>query len=395
MTLSFNRYGMRPRPFRADLVDGASVVCTVATGKFLPQAFIAIESALAHSEIATIGVILIGDDSDVSTVETPNDILVLRLADVMTPAIAREMRLVYTPREFGTSLKPFLVATVLSAVHGGRVLLTDADTLCVSNIDAVFHALDACNILIFPHYITATHDFAGTKRDKNLLPFGVFNTGLMALRDVAESHALVSWWSLRTRFWNRDFLNGHEYLDQRWFDFVPSLFAGVSCRGVLGMNVGYWNLFELSMRAGDATLSHMGAPVALLHISGISLAPQTPIVIVALDAEPQMAAWWTAEAERYRDLVLARRAHFPAHADVPARFADGALVSSDFRRYAFAHREESGELSADETWLRRASARRRLGLAIRECSEQVGAMWWSLRRVLSAARGYVRARGLR
>ena len=386
---------MRPVPFSEKGVAGASVVCTVATGKYLPQAFIAIESALAHSVVATVGVILIGDDSEVASVETPVNIQVLRLADVMSADVEREMRLVYSPLEFGTALKPFLVGTVLDAVGGGRVLLVDADTMSVASIDAAFDALNTSSILIFPHYITPTFDFAGALRDKLLLPAGVFNTGLMAFRDDPHAHALADWWRVRTRFWNRHFVDAHEFLDQRWFDFVPSLFAGVACRGVPGLNVGHWNLFECGTSSEITMPTHLGAVPALLHFSGISLATDTPLLLWQIDATAALAHWWTEQAVQYRTRVLARRAVFPPHADVPAQFADGTLVSPQFTRYAFGRREALRVLPTDETALRRGEARRGLGNALRRCRDQVKSLCRAVVAVPSAAAAFLRTRTLR
>src|SRR4029079_5557309 len=101
---------------------------------------------------------------------------------------------------------------------------------------------------------------------------GMFNLGFVCVSD--DALPFLDWWHERTRV---DAVNDPRdglFTDQRWVDFVPSLFPHFVHRA-RGCNVAYWNLFERPIgRALDGSLTAGGEPLAVFNFSGYD--PERP-----------------------------------------------------------------------------------------------------------------------
>src|SRR5262249_15407148 len=103
-----------------------------------------------------------------------------------------------------------------------------------------------------------------------LLRAGMFNLGFVAV--ARSAMAFLDWWSERLA---RECIVAPElgrFVDQRWVDFVPTLFDHSILRDP-GLNVAWWNLTDRTV-AWDGCWKVDGAAIRFFHFSGYS--PESP-----------------------------------------------------------------------------------------------------------------------
>jgi glycosyltransferase involved in cell wall biosynthesis len=95
---------------------------------------------------------------------------------------------------------------------------------------------------------------------------GLFNLGFIGV--TQDARPFLRWWQERLR---RDALIDPAqqlFTDQRWVDWVPSLFDHTVLRDP-GLNVAYWNVHERDLHRGvDGSLQAGDVPLRFFHFSG-------------------------------------------------------------------------------------------------------------------------------
>ncbi len=178
------------------------------------------------------------------------------------------MKAIYGVTEFATAVKPWLFRTLLAAHE--TVTYLDPDI-------KVFAPLDDIPVLALEHGIVLTpHLLEPLPRDDlepsetTILQSGMFNLGFVAVGPKAIP--FLDWWSERLA---RECIIAPEagrFVDQRWVDFVPTLFDHVVQRDP-GLNVAWWNLSDRTVR-WNGRWEVDGVPIRFFHFSGYS--PETP-----------------------------------------------------------------------------------------------------------------------
>jgi hypothetical protein len=160
------------------------------------------------------------------------------------PVEYSNMSLMYNVTEFCTALK---AACFMRGFADGyeKCVYLDPDTFLTASVEHIERELDSSAILITPHLCLPV-DTEGPRADHGILATGVYNLGFLGLRRGSETDCFLSWWHTRLR---RQAFNDHYhalYTDQRWIDFVPSLFSAdaVKVWRHLGCNVAPWNYHE-------------------------------------------------------------------------------------------------------------------------------------------------------
>lgn len=188
------------------------------------------------------------------------------------------MAFMYNITEFCTALK---AACFMHGFADGyeKCVYMDPDTFLTSEVGYILRELDDSAILITPHLCLPAKT-EGPRADHGILATGVYNLGFLGLRRDAETDRFLVWWHARLR---RQAFNDHYnalYTDQRWIDFVPSLFSSRAVRiwRHLGCNVAPWNYHEREIvsegdkffvkarqpETGDENI----VPLVFLHFSG-------------------------------------------------------------------------------------------------------------------------------
>ena len=176
-----------------------------------------------------------------------------------------DMAMIYDVTEMSTAVKPPLLRLLLER-YGEPVAYLDPDLEFFAPIDEAFELAASTPIVLTPHVLTPVPRDGLRLREIDIQLCGQFNLGFITVGPGAEP--FLDWWGERTRY---DALNDTAnglFTDQKWVDFVPSLFDHVVVRDP-GWNVAYWNLHERPITRDDAgRLLAGGAPLRFLHLSG-------------------------------------------------------------------------------------------------------------------------------
>src|SRR3989442_6595559 len=122
------------------------------------------------------------------------------------------------------SLKPSLLAYLLTHCKEEAVVFLDADILVLRPLHELNAALESASIVLTPYLLHPIPLDGHLPRELDILNWGVYNTGCIAVRRCPETEAFLGWWQSRLR--NFCFRRPESGLfgDQRWIDLVPSLF---------------------------------------------------------------------------------------------------------------------------------------------------------------------------
>lgn len=189
------------------------------------------------------------------------------------------MAFMYNVTEFCTALK---AACFMHSFADGYdiCLYMDPDIFVVADIEHITRELENSAILITPH-LCLPSTYEGPRSDRGILATGVYNLGFLGLRSGTNTEIFLNWWHerLRTQAFN-DHYNAL-YTDQRWMDFVPSLFPPQTVKvwRHLGCNVAPWNYHERRIvfnekgfvvrpRQIDMPPVNEAVPLIFLHFSG-------------------------------------------------------------------------------------------------------------------------------
>lgn len=155
----------------------------------------------------------------------------------------------YDVIEFNTNVKPFALKKLLENYDSAVYL--DPDIKVYAPLEPVFDALEkGASIVVTPHYMTPIVD--GCKPDDvELLKFGAFNLGFVAVSNSDESLIFLDWWSercLELGFYEPQSGLG---VDQKWVTLAPNFFQNLKVLHDVGLNVAFWNLHERTLSQND------------------------------------------------------------------------------------------------------------------------------------------------
>jgi glycosyltransferase involved in cell wall biosynthesis len=319
-------------------------ICTIVARNYLAQARVLAESFRAHHPEGQVSVLVV-DDVDGRVDADDEGFDVISPTDLDIPRFYG-MAAMYDVTELCTAVKPWLLRRLLAT--GEPITYFDPDIRFYAPVDEVEVLAREHQVVLIPH-ITAPLPRDGLMPDdQHLLSSGTYNLGFVAFGPGSESEALLDWWSDRLRF---DCVIDHArgyFVDQRWFDLVPGMFATTAVLSDPGMNVAYWNLHERRVsHAADGAFQVGDRPLRFFHFSGFVV--DRPHVVskhqnrVRLSDDPLLAGLF---ADYAREVQSHRR---PADSSTPYPFdalPDGRKLGRTFRRlYREGEREGVFELS--------------------------------------------------
>jgi hypothetical protein len=101
------------------------------------------------------------------------------------------------------------------------------------------------------------------------LRVGVFNLGVIGVRNTPEGRRFAQWWGERTYEFCRAEIHHGLFTDQKWINFAPIFFEGVAIVNTSRHNVATWNL---TTRKFTGDLAHGfevdGQPLGFYHFTG-------------------------------------------------------------------------------------------------------------------------------
>ena len=195
-----------------------------------------------------------------------------RLSDLgLETAEIHRLAGIYDVTELSTSVKPLFLQRLMR-VRGSAVLYLDPDIRIFGSLAAVPRLADEYGLVLTPHMTRPVPD-NGRRIDDALyvLAAGVYNLGFAA---VAPSAApCLDWWWQQTRRHALNDVQQQMFTDQRWADYMPSLFSHHLLKDP-GYNVAYWNLHERPLTRAQEHIYARNLPLRFFHFSGFD--PRTP-----------------------------------------------------------------------------------------------------------------------
>ncbi|MBW6526748.1 hypothetical protein KZ813_07855 [Sphingomonas sp. RHCKR7] len=335
-----------------------AVIFTICAQNYIGLANVLRRSVVEHSRGVDFRVYVV--DEAPGDLVRDTSILSARqvLSGLIPPHEYDNMAFMYDVTEFCTSIKAACFQHAFGDGYESCIYM-DPDIFLVADVEHILTALDGRDILITPHLCVASAQ-QGPRRDAGILATGVYNLGFIALAAGEVARSFLRWWHERLR---SQAFNDHYsalYTDQRWIDFVPSLFPEKSVQvwRHLGCNVAPWNYherrvtqrgegFEIVPRSTSATLVDAAVPLIFLHFSGFDFRRILDGTFDQLNlADATVFPDVTPIYNRYGAAIRANAGEMVHYLALPygyATFADGTAVLPSHRRLFRVWRERHGD----------------------------------------------------
>lgn len=258
-----------------DANTGRVAVGTVVSKRYLPFARALADSFRRRHPDVPIFVALSDEVEDCfEPVDEPFPIV--PFSELRIPSV-RAFLFRYSDRQVAVASKPYLLSHLLDRGFAGALFL-DADILVLDEVGDLLECARRHAITLVPHLLAPLEGTDRVARELNILQSGVFNGGVVAVRESATARRFLAWWQERLHTHCRYALEEGMHRDQRWLDLVPSFFDDVHVFRDPGYNVAYWNLQERPLQlVGDERVVLDDGPCRLFHFSGYD--PARPDVV--------------------------------------------------------------------------------------------------------------------
>ncbi|MEO8071539.1 MAG: hypothetical protein ABI652_09055, partial [Acidobacteriota bacterium] len=242
--------------------------CTIVAGNYVAAARVLAESFFAHHPDSSFTVLVVDDEQrDIAPVDDELDRRVewWRLADLgLDTAAIHCLAGIYDVTELSTSVKPLFLQCLMRG-RGSAVIYLDPDIRVFGSLAYVPFLADRHGLVLTPHMTQPFPDDGRQIDALFVLAAGVYNLGFAA---VAPSAApCLDWWWQQTRRRALNDVAQQMFTDQRWADFMPSLFNHHLLKDP-GYNVAYWNLHERPLTRAHGRVYARNVPLRFFHFSG-------------------------------------------------------------------------------------------------------------------------------
>jgi hypothetical protein len=246
--------------------------CTIISPNYLAYARTLSASYLAQHPDHRFFVLLVADLQDVAPFRIdafmPVSLYEIGLADVRGEAMK------YDILELNTNVKPTFMKYLIKQYGLDALVYLDPDIFCYAPLQPVFDALDAgASAVLTPHLTTPVFD-GRSPSEQDVLYNGTYNLGFIGVSKSEESDRVLTWWEERCL--QLGFSEGRTglFVDQKWMNLAPGMFADVCILRDAGCNMAYWNLHERTLteaQDGYVVESPVSGrvPLRFYHFSGI------------------------------------------------------------------------------------------------------------------------------
>ena len=240
-------------------------LCTIIALNYLPQAIALVDSTReVYPDIEFY--VLITDATQGEQLNLSNaQILLPEDLDISADWLS-EMRSYYDTVEFATSLKPFLLSTLL-ADKVSTVTFLDPDILLFSELTDGFEGAENLGIALTPIRLTPSDINTTGFSELSFLQYGIFNLGYIAVGHKGKP--MLKWWSERLRWYATRYPLDHVFTDQKWMNFVPALFPCQILRNP-GYNYTQWNIDERPLNWVGKEIYAGNSRLVFIHFSQMS-----------------------------------------------------------------------------------------------------------------------------
>ena len=233
--------------------------------------------------------------------------------------------------ELSTAIKPFALKQLLQLPDCATVLYFDPDTVLFSRVDDILETLRHSNVALTPHQTKPEQTMdAIFDNEVASLKHGIFNLGFIGVSNTAEGRRFADWWSQRTYSLCWADLENGLFTDQKWVNFAPVFFDGVSIVKSSRHNVATWNLTTRRMTGSFASGFEVdGEPLGFYHFTGFDSGAHRIMAIKNAQASPAVQAlisWYEGE------IAIADRDPVSEWPWAFGRFSDGTPIEPVHRR---------------------------------------------------------------
>lgn len=242
--------------------DLTTTACTIVARNYLPAARVLASSYLEHHPGHRVVIEVIDGAPDGSPV--PGADVVGSEALAIDEQTYLRMATSYTVMELATAVKPYLLRELRRS--SDVVVYLDPDIQVFAPLSGVTELAAEHSIVLTPHNLDPLPRDGKEPDETVIMGTGLFNLGFIAVGP--GSGPFLDFWADRLQ---QDAIvapDRQRFTDQRWVDFVPSLFTHHVLRD-RGMNVAYWNAWERPLSLGaDGAPWTGGTSVKFVHFSG-------------------------------------------------------------------------------------------------------------------------------
>lgn len=171
-----------------------------------------------------------------------------------------------TERNYWESLsmrKPCLLSSVMQKIMAPGELLfyADADCLFYSTPDTALTMMKDASIGVSRH--------AFSPRYRWLLKNGVYNAGLMIIRNDELGQACMRDWADDCFQWCHHKVEGYKFMNQGYLTRWPSRYKQVKSLDHAGLNLAPWNFEGRRLAKTNDAIEINGAPLIVYHFHGM------------------------------------------------------------------------------------------------------------------------------
>ena len=228
--------------------------CTIIACNYLPFVRVLADSFFVHHPNDRFTVLLVDDEQ--RQLDVPDArIEWCHLADLaIDQREVHRLAGIYDVTELATAVKPLFLQHLLER-GASSVIYLDPDIRIYAPLDEAASRALQHGIVLTPHTTQPIPQDGRQIDPLVLLASGAYNLGFIAV-GASAGEFLEWWWQATRRYALIDLPNGL-FTDQRWIDYVPSLFEPHLLKDPT-WNVAYWNcLLYTCPSPRDRTRSRM------------------------------------------------------------------------------------------------------------------------------------------
>ena len=302
-------------------------VISVTTVNYLHRARALMQGVARHLPEARRVVYCVDSPVDNRDVGTED----FALVDAATLALPRFRQLAFALNATGLccALKPHAALHAL-ATGARRVIYLDNDIQLFRRPTEMLAALERHHFILTPHLLGPLPP--GAQPDATVvLAFGVFNAGMFATTDDADSRAFLEWWGART--FDPASMRPESGYDQIWLNFAPAFLAPAGILRDEGYNVAAWNLASRPLTLTGEGFRVGPVPLTTFHFSWFDEADPSRLVSPKAQCNYRSGSPEAALLKAYADtLVACGSAQYRNRPYGFSTFSDGRPISPEQRR---------------------------------------------------------------
>ena len=238
--------------------------CTIIARNYLPAARVLARSFLVQHPGSKFTTLVI-DDRRRAVDHRDEKFEILRPEDLgFEQHEFLELAGTYDVMELATATKPWLLEHLVREANQ-EVVYLDPDIVVYAPLDDVSALASDSELVVTPHVTKPMPRDRRGVSETHILASGIFNLGFVAVG--LRSFNFLEFWKERLRRECVIDARNMRFVDQRWVDFAPGMFAVEIVKDPT-CNVAYWNLDHRVLTWEGSHYAVDGKPLRFFHFSG-------------------------------------------------------------------------------------------------------------------------------